>query len=43
MQNIHMLIATTEIKEGIHLVKPSVAFNDPVAVISSKIEIISNI
>ena len=28
-------MAITEINEGIHLVKPSVAFNDPVAVISS--------
>jgi hypothetical protein len=36
-------MATTEIKEGIHLVKPSVAFSDPVAVISNKIETISNI
>ena len=30
-------MAITEINEGIHLVKPSVAFNDPVAVISNKI------
>ena len=27
--------------EGIHFVKPSVAFNDPVAVISNKIETIN--
>jgi hypothetical protein len=33
-------MATTDIKEGIHLVKPSVAFNDPVAVISNNIDII---